>query len=227
MRTPSHPASPRTIRLRRPPVLSRLEEPFVPDVSPAMLEEAAERWADLQAENDAYFDGRLLHVIGVHRNGYGGAVLHVAECAYRHHAVQTDDFDLGVRALGVKGVVEHDGRILVGRRGPRVSRYGGWWEVAPGGVAEPHETPDRTVLRELGEETGLCASGEPVALAVLYDETIRCWEIVYRLTLPPSGEGEAPRPTEEYPELQWRPPSDLPEPLTPIARRVAELVMPT
>ncbi|MEE2718881.1 MAG: hypothetical protein VX727_03775, partial [Planctomycetota bacterium] len=96
----------RCIRLRRPPVLSIVDEPFVPDgIDPV---EVDERWQRMQQANPALFDGRVLHVLGVHRNGYGGVTIHLVECAYRYVAVQGAGFDCGVRSLGVKGLVRFD-----------------------------------------------------------------------------------------------------------------------
>ena len=67
----------RTILLRRPPVCAVVDEPFVPDVD---VDEVNRRWAMLQNERPAFFDGRILHVLGVHRNGCGGATINLVEC---------------------------------------------------------------------------------------------------------------------------------------------------
>ena len=209
----------RVFLIRRPPLVSCLDEPFVPELTPAQRDEVEWRWAALCRENPAYFDGRLLHVFGVHRNGAGGAIIHAAECAYRYHAVHDDAFDTGTRPLGVKGVVERDGRFLLGRRGAAVANYVGEWEFAPGGVVEPGESPERTIVRELEEETGAPARGAPIPLAVLYDDVLHCWEIVYRLEL----DGEPWASCAEYDAFAWRALSDLPAPMTPIARRIAAL----
>lgn len=46
-------------------------------------------------------------------------------------------------------------RVLMTRR-PDTTVYGGWWEF-PGGKAEPGETPEACVARELEEELGVLA----------------------------------------------------------------------
>jgi mutator protein MutT len=218
--TQRHDVNSRCIRLRRPATLSVIDEPFVPDGDPGLLDEVQWRWDALRKRNPRYFDGRLYHVIGVHRNGYGGAVLHVADCAYRFHAVQDEDFDLGVRPLGVKGIVRRDGLVLLGRRAHDVAAYAGQWEFAPGGVVEPGDTPVQTVVNELREETGLTVKREPTPIAVLYDAVIRCWEIVFRIE--PGAEGEPT--TAEYADMHWCRPDDLPVDLTPTARKMIPLV---
>ena len=83
---------------------------------------------------------------------------------------------------------------------------------------EPGHVPAETLLAELHEETGLSAKVEPVAEAILYDPSVRTWEILHRVRTP-IGE---PTPTDEYPELIWGDPSNPPTPLTPIARRLLE-----
>jgi 8-oxo-dGTP diphosphatase len=210
----------RVIHLRRPVSLSMVEEPFVPgDVS---LDEIEQRWQAAQRDNPHLYDGQLLHVIGVHRNGYGGAVVHVAPCSYRFHAVQRDDFDLGVRPLGVKGITRRrdDERILIGKRSQNVTYYPGQWEFAPAGVVEPDTTPDHAVLRELHEETGLAAVGEPVARALVYDDVIRCWEMLFDII----AEGDIRRAADEFDVLRWVRPDQLPDDASAITARVANLL---
>lgn len=200
-------------------MLHLADTPFVPER--ADLDEVERRWSKLCAQNPAYFDGRFLHVIGVHRNGYGGAVLHVADCAYRFHAVQDATFDLGVRPLGTKGLVERDGRYLLGKRSERVAHYQGMWEFAPGGVVEPGATPAETIITELYEETGLRAAGEPTHLALIFDDVLRTWEIVFRVRIAPS---EDEPPTSEYAELKWCAADALPTPLSPVAEKMRRLL---
>ncbi len=217
----------RTILLRRPANLSVVDGPFVPAGAPGLLDDVDRRWAALRRRNPAYFDSSLYHVLGVHRNGCGGAVLHVAECAYRFHAVQDDRFDLGVRPLGVKGIVVRGGAVLVGRRADHVAGYPGRWEFAPGGVVEPGARPGATpaaaIARELREETGLTASREPTAIAVLYDDVLRTWEMVFRIDAGPGAADRSPE-TDEYSVLEWREPGRLPEDLTPVACAMVPMV---
>lgn len=185
------------------------------------MDEVEQRWNALCKTNPAYYDGRLYHVLGVHRNGHGGCSLHVIDCAYRFFAVQDQSFDLGVRALGLKGITTRDGLILMGLRSPNVAAYKQMWEFAPGGSAEPGMDPTRLIQRELFEETGLATSREPTPIAVLFDPVLRCWELVYRLEV---GNGETTAPPAEYSQLQWRRPDDLPEVLSPVAKQIAPLL---
>jgi mutator protein MutT len=54
--------------------------------------------------------------------------------------------------VGVGGVVVHDGRVLLIRRGKEPLR--GRW-VVPGGTVELGETLEAAVIREVREETGI------------------------------------------------------------------------
>jgi len=211
--------SARTIHLRRQATLSILDTPFVPPTH--LLDEIERRWAALQARNPAYFDGRLFHVLGVHRNGHGGAVLHVMECAYRFFAVQDDAFDVGVRPLGVKGVTFRIGKVLMGKRADFVAAYAGFWEFAPSGGAEPGRSPTELIMAELREETGLVSATEPLPVAVLYDPLLRCWELVYRLT---ASDLDPTERTAEYSSLAWCELDRLPANLSPVAMQIKALL---
>ena len=219
--------APRLILLRRPARLSVLEEPFVPEGGAEVRRAVDARWAERRAANPACFDGRLWHVLGVHRNGCGGAVLHVQECAYRYFAVQDERFDLGVRPLGVKGITVRGGRVLLGRRAGWVFGYPGRWEFAPGGVVEPDRSPEKTVLAELDEETGVVSVRPPTPIALLYDGELRCWELVFRIEAAPadalSPSTMSAPPSDEYTELAWHDPAELPSNLTPVAKQMVRL----
>ncbi|MCX5650194.1 MAG: NUDIX domain-containing protein, partial [Planctomycetota bacterium] len=159
----------RAIRLRRPPVLVRVDGRFVPQR--VALDEVDAAWATLCARNPRYFDGAVLQVLGVSRNGHGGVQIHVQESSYRFVAVAALGIDCGARPIGVKGFVRDGDRVLMGRRSRSVASYPGAWEFVPGGTLEPGEAPEAAVARELSEEAQLEAASPPVAVAVLFDTT--------------------------------------------------------
>ncbi len=202
----------RCIHLRRPAVLHVQEGLFVPQGN--VLDEVDRRWRVLCESNHPYFDGRAYHVLGVNRNGCGGAVLHIIECAYRFYAVQTEDFDLGVMGLGVKGFTIRGDRALMGRRSQSVGVYPDHWEFAPGGVVEPGRSPAEVIVSELSQETKLTTQGEPTPIAIISDPIARTWELIYLLRNP---QGEA-QTTPEYSELRWCGRTELPTKLSPIAQ---------
>lgn len=209
----------RCILLRRPPVLSVVDEPFVPEGIDAI--EIEDRWQRMQQGNPALFDGRMLHVLGIHRNGCGGVTINGVECAYRYYAVQNEDLDCGVRSLGVKGITLYQGRVLMGRRNQWVHQYPGLWEFAPGGGVEPGRTPEDVLRHELAEETGCLLHTPPVAVALLLDTVTRCWEIIFRLEV----DSEALHPaTDEYSHLQWCDPMNLPDPLSAVSESMRGLL---
>ncbi|MEE9131550.1 MAG: NUDIX domain-containing protein [Phycisphaerales bacterium] len=207
----------RCIHLRRPAVLHVQEGLFVPQGN--VLHEVDRRWEALCESNPAYFDGRAYNVLGVSRTGCGGAVIHIIECAYRFYAVQTEDFDLGVMGLGVKGFTIRGDRALMGRRSQSVGVYPNQWEFAPGGVAEPGKEPVDILAGELHQETRLSASIDPAPIAVLCDPVARTWELIY-LFNDPQGEAQT---TPEYSQLRWCMRDELPDDLSPIAQSMIPL----
>ena len=56
--------------------------------------------------------------------------------------------------IGVHGVIEEHGRLLVLRRAPRMIYKPGAWDL-PGGHLALAETLEECLRREIGEETGL------------------------------------------------------------------------
>jgi 8-oxo-dGTP pyrophosphatase MutT (NUDIX family) len=212
----------RTIHLRRPPVLVEVGGRFVPrGVSLAEVDAA---WESLCAANPRFFDGPVLQVLGVHRNGHGGVQIHVQESSYRFGAVAALGVDCGARALGVTGFVRDGGRVLVGRRSGSVARDPRAWEFVPGGTLEPREAPEQAIARELREEAGLALAAPPVAVAVLFDETASTWEIVYRLSAPLVA---TPEIGWEYDEFRVAGVEEVPSlaPMSASARLIAPLAV--
>lgn len=198
--------------------------PLVPDQFKTQIDEAESRWDVLRAKRPEYFDGGLLAVGGVTRNGHGGVTLTVSPCPYRWYAVQGDDLDLGIRPLGVKALVRNRaGAFLCGLRTSQVHSYPNRWEFLPGGSVEPEEEPLQTVIRELDEEAGFQPQFPPVAKALFFDPCSRTWEIVYELDIS-ANHGEATQPGEHL-NSGWFPQEQLPCPMTPIAERMVDVLL--
>ena len=204
----------RLIPLRRPPVLNLHDDPWVPERVPLSLVD--ERWGALCASNPRYFDGSILHVLGVVRNGHGGVTIHVARSSYRFYAVQRTGIDTGTRPLGVKGLCRHGARWLMGKRSGSVAFYPGQWEFVPGGSVPADSEPSDVLLRELREESGWTPVGPARAVAVIYDPDAYSWEIISTLEVEPSdGAGTEPW---EYDEIEGVEAGSEPAPLAPVAR---------
>lgn len=169
-------------------------------------------------------DGPCWHVTGVHRDGHGGATIHVVRTTYRMGAVRSCGVATGFVGLGTKAIAHWDGKLLIGQRAASCATYPGHWECAPGGAVEPGEDPALGIERELMEE---CASTTRVrarAVAIFFDPHARNWEIVHELNIdaPPDSP-----PNWEYSRLQLAHEIALPHPAAPssqvmmrIARRV-------
>ncbi len=208
------------IALRRPPVIVMQQDRWVPEAM--SLEEVDARWQDLCRVNHRYFDGDVLQVLSVVRNGHGGVTIHVAPTSFRFYAIQRDAGDIGTRVLGVKGLSRAiDGRWLMGRRGPDVAYHPGRWEFVPGGSVPPGQEPGRVLLDELKEESGWLPIEAPRSVAVLYDPSAFSWEIVFTMSVEPG----AMKPTQpwEYDMCDLIPAGSEPEPLAPVARQLLRI----
>jgi mutator protein MutT len=110
--------------------------------------------------------------------------------------------------VGVGGVVIHEGRALLIRRGKQ-PLYGRW--VVPGGTVELGEPLEAALVREMREETGL--EVEPVELLTVFDRIERegsvvlyHYVIVDYLCRYVSGEAQA---ASDALEVAWAAPEEL------------------
>ena len=188
---------------------------------PHLIGDAEQAWSAAAAANDRLYDGPLLHVAGVHRNGHGGATIQGMPCSYRWYAAQASGRDFGCRPLGVKGVCFCGDRVLFGRRASWTSHAPDQWELAPSGGVEPTMSPEQAVLAECSEEIGVDPTGPPRAEYVLFDPSARSWEVCLLMSF--ATEDLSPR-TNEYRTLQWARPQSPPGELTPIANHILQLV---
>ncbi len=162
-------------------------------------DEIERRWADARADNPRLRDGEVLSVGAIDP---GAGLIHTSRSTYKRLVAQNATLDLGVRMLGVKGLligrdthgVEH---VLIARRGGDTRVYGGMWEIAPaGGVSVPPrsvaelgpEVLRDTLADEAHEELGLdldVSAARPVA--VVRDDVARSVDVIVRLDWPSSG----------------------------------------
>ncbi len=124
--------------------------------------------------------------------------------------------------VGVGGVLVHEGRVLLIRRGKQ-PLYGRW--VVPGGTVELGESLAEALVREMREETGL--EVEPLELLTVFDRIEREAErvayhyvIVDYLCRFRSGEARA---GSDALDVAWARPHELDAyDLPPKAREVVE-----
>ena len=104
----------------------------------------------------------------------------------------------------VGGIIERDGRYLLGKR-PVGKSLGGHWEFV-GGKIEPGETPEEALTRECLEELALKIVNPKIRTSVVHtypDKTIN-------LTLIDCSSAEGSEPQAlEHDELGWFAPEEM------------------
>lgn len=109
------------------------------------------------------------------------------------------------KTLGVRGMaVDGEGRVLLVKH----TYLAGWW--LPGGGVDKGETTQAAVVRELREEAGLIARGEPILLSVHSNERFFPGDhvVVFRLDDFDMGERTS---HGEIAEIGWFHPDALPD----------------
>lgn len=130
--------------------------------------------------------------------------------------------ELNLTTVGVTGLTECDGHLLIGKRSDQVTQYKNCYETAPsGGIEEYHFKEGKVdylsqVLDELEEETEIpreeVKSIKEEFLA--YDFTSQSIDVCIRMDLDPSVMNSVKlKKNDEYSELEWIHESQLPEAL--------------
>lgn len=118
---------------------------------------------------------------------YRDNCLSIASSEYRFLLAQRFEpslrkIGLNIRPLAVTGVLICADGVVLGRRGPTVTDYAGFWEPAPaGGLSKPD--PKQQILEELEEEIGITKSRVVSARAcgLVEDVELGVFDIVFRL----------------------------------------------
>ncbi|MFZ2869507.1 hypothetical protein [Zavarzinia sp.] len=194
-----------------------------PPPAPEVLARVAALWrAEKAKRGDALFDGRLFSISRLAPPLVTGWL-----APYSWYVAQRLDpalrAGLGLRPLGVTGIMICDEGIVFGRRASTVTTDHDLWELAPsGGVDGEFLTPDgdidlaAQILNELTEETGLptaLVTAPPRPVALVEDGASLVTDIGLQLRL---GCGAAAvraafaaLASQEYTELAVVAPADL------------------
>jgi hypothetical protein len=200
-----------------------------------------EVWREQLETSEHLHDGPIWSVVELR-----AGLLSVRAERYKRLCVQVDGRvgDLGVRVLGVKGLLtglDAGGveRVLIARRGAGTRVYQGLWEIAPGGGVDvraglSHASISAALRSELREELGAgaadaCAAVEPAFVAAVIDPIALSVDLIGEVAWPGvvdarAGAGLAGGADEacawEYDGLAWVSREEL-------AGRAGELTPPT
>jgi len=183
-------------------------------------------WRELLDGNDRLHDGPIWSVVEL-----SPAALVVRAERYKRLCVQVDSRvgDLGVRVLGVKGLLtgtdKHGTRrVLIARRGSATRIYQGLWELAPAGGVDVRAalSPGALVAtlrgelrEELGEHAAEVVEGvAPVFVAAVIDPIALSVDVIAQLAWPAVVDPRAGLCADaacswEYVDLAWVSAGDL------------------
>src|ERR1700744_2264297 len=102
-------------------------------------------------------------------------------------------------------LVDPDGRVLIAQR-PQGKAMAGLWEF-PGGKIEPGETPEDTLIRELGEELGITVKAPCLAPFTFASHTYDAFHLLMPLFICRRWDG-TPQPLH-HAALKWVRPRDM------------------
>jgi 8-oxo-dGTP pyrophosphatase MutT (NUDIX family) len=168
-------------------------------------------WQGLCAQNPRYFNGQMLAF-----DSYDPAtgVIHASVEEYKYHAVR-DTVDAGISLLAVTAILvcidseQSDAMYLIGKRSPKLHRYGGLWELGPSGGVDVPRTDDMLdqdqiiaeAAREVREEVDLQLFDIPAKFAALvHDHGVGSTDIAIELAIGPIPSLQH---NWEYSEIKW------------------------
>ena len=119
-------------------------------------------------------------------------------------------------------LLDADGRILIAKR-PAGRPLAGLWEF-PGGKAEPAESPEHALIRELAEELGIGIAAADLSPLTFASHAYPDFHLLMPLFLCTRWRGE-PKPHEGQ-ELAWVKPKELAAYAMPPADQPLKAVLP-
>lgn len=102
------------------------------------------------------------------------------------------------------------GDMLIQQRHSGKSDWPGYWDVSAGGLAQPGETSQQAIARELGEELGLYhdfSNSAPV-LTLTHDDDMPCFDDYYLLHADPDL-AQLTLQAEEVAAVRWASLADI------------------
>lgn len=189
--------------------LQSLEDPVEAQLSQEDLQLVEEVWTQ-ETANRKLYNGTVYCI-----HSFEEGILRIQPMSYKTVMAIERHPDFGQRLqrwpLGVTGVTECDGKILMGKRSKNVAIRREYWETAPAGSLDD-ANPEKQILEELLEETAIGQEHltSLQAFAIAYDIEVGIKDLCYHIQLNPRAL-KVYAPNGEYSQLKWVEKADLPQ----------------
>ncbi len=196
-------------------------------ISSELAAQVASFWIEQKARlGEHLFDGRVFSAVDLSPTQLNGQWIRYryAAAAYMHDEIAAQ---LAITPVAVNGITRCGDGVLLGKRGPHVATYAGYWELAPSGSLDPKAlrggsdtiSCKQALLQELTEETGLSEQhvSSVVPKYAVRDYSTRAIELVLDIDLHPKARDALSTDHDEYTEFLWHSRSTpLPSPIVPL-----------
>jgi len=119
-----------------------------------------------------------------------------------------EDTDRSTMRYIVNALFVHNDEVLLARRSPHRSAYGGLWSFV-GGHVEDGETPSAALLRESREEAGVIPKSFSLLASIPDPNAPQTDPVTYHLYVVTAWEGGEPHPVgDEHTEFRWFSPTE-------------------
>lgn len=173
-------------------------------IADEIREQVDKLWSEQKMRRPELFDGQVFCCQEPSKGKLLGQLMPYRYVLAQHLQPQLRA-SIGAMPVGVTGITQQGGKVLVGRRGRNLTHYPGMRELAPAGVLDQLNWREQ-LLTELREECGWSANPKIPLLGLIYDPIIHTLDIVAELKVDEEG---LPEPNEEYSSFAWLRPEDI------------------
>lgn len=196
-----------------------IKKPALSNLSEDIQEDIENIWQRESKIPGRYlFNGKILSLVNLEKDKL---ICEFVE--YKYYLAQLRDPSLerflNIKTVCVSAITLAGNRVLVGHRARSLTVHPGLYELAPSGGIDPTALENGKIdlikqyMVELEEETGILKDHVKKVnpFALLYEPTMRCYEICAEIHIDPNHTDVSKGTHEEYDELFWLPMQDVPK----------------